>query len=146
MHRGYSFFVEVARRTTLPDDIRRATPDHGLPPEWPNLDKGTSWRKSHRARRGTLNVASIAAKRRNKSNLWFKRRTLFRGAVDVLRRAGTPMTAREIADVLVADKALRPPGSRLSTYRLLSLLRCGGGTEQRWLARERRPADRIDPA
>jgi hypothetical protein len=114
----------------------------GCPPEWSNLDKGTSWRKSHRARRGTLNVASIAAKRRNKSNLWFKRRTLFRGAVDVLRRAGTPMTAREIADVLVADKALRPPGSRLSTYRLLSLLRCGGGTEQRWLARERRRGGR----
>jgi hypothetical protein len=44
-----------------------------------------------------FNIASIAAKRRNKSNPWFKRGTLFRSAVDVLRRAGTPMTAREIA-------------------------------------------------
>ena len=51
-----------------------------------------------------FSVASIAAKRRNKSNPWFKRGTLFRSAVDVLRRAGTPMTAREIADKLVADK------------------------------------------
>jgi hypothetical protein len=52
-----------------------------------------------------FNVASIAAKRRNKSNPWFKRGTLFRSAVDVMRRAGTPMTAREIADTLIADKA-----------------------------------------
>ncbi|MDX6460963.1 MAG: hypothetical protein QOE55_4660 [Acidobacteriaceae bacterium] len=52
-----------------------------------------------------FNVASIAAKRRNKSNPWFKRGTLFRSAVDVLRRARTPMTAREIADALIADKA-----------------------------------------
>jgi hypothetical protein len=28
---------------------------------------------------------------------WFKRGTLFRSAVDVLQRAGNPMTAREIA-------------------------------------------------
>jgi hypothetical protein len=34
-----------------------------------------------------FNVASIAAKRRNKSNPWFKRGTLFRSAVDVMRRA-----------------------------------------------------------
>src|SRR3984893_812945 len=51
-----------------------------------------------------FNVASIAAKRRNKSNPWFKRGTLFRSVVDVLRRAATPMTAREIADALIADK------------------------------------------
>ena len=52
-----------------------------------------------------FNVASIAAKRRNKSNPWFKRGTLFRSAVDVRRRAAVPMTTREIADALVADKA-----------------------------------------
>jgi hypothetical protein len=44
--------------------------------------------------------------------------------------------------VLVADKALRPPGSRLSTYRRLSLLRSGGGAVQWWLARERRRGGR----
>jgi hypothetical protein len=52
-----------------------------------------------------FNVCGIAAKRRNKSNPWFKRGTPFRSAVDVLRRAEAPMTAREIADALVADKA-----------------------------------------
>ena len=51
-----------------------------------------------------FSVAGIAAKRRNKSNPWFKRGTLFRSAVDVLRRARAPMTAREIADALLADK------------------------------------------
>src|SRR6476619_7885887 len=55
-----------------------------------------------------FNVAGIAAKRRNKSNPWFKRGTLFRSAVDVLRRAGTPMSAREIADALIAGKPRRP--------------------------------------
>jgi hypothetical protein len=52
-----------------------------------------------------FSVAAIAAKRRNKSNPWFKRGTLFRSAVDVMRRAAVPMTAREIADALIADKA-----------------------------------------
>lgn len=52
-----------------------------------------------------FNVASIAAKRRNKSNPWFKRGTLFRSAVDVLRRAGSPMTPREVASALIADKS-----------------------------------------
>ena len=76
-----------------------------------------------------FNVASIAAKRRNKSNPWFKRGTLFRSAVDVMRRAGTPMTAREIADALVADKA--PQATRkqfkdLQAAVLASLRKCDG--------------------
>jgi hypothetical protein len=37
-----------------------------------------------------FNVRGIAAKRRNKSNPWFKRGRLFRSAVDVMRRAGIP--------------------------------------------------------
>jgi hypothetical protein len=37
-------------------------------------------------------------------NPWVQARTLFRSAVDVLRRAEVAMTAREIADALVADK------------------------------------------
>ena len=45
-----------------------------------------------------FNVASIAAKRRN------KRGTLFRSAVDVLRRAAVPMTTREISDALLVGK------------------------------------------
>src|ERR1700712_4085433 len=42
-----------------------------------------------------FSVAGIAAKRRNKSNPWFKRGTLFRSAVDVLRRSGSAMTPRD---------------------------------------------------
>jgi hypothetical protein len=78
-----------------------------------------------------FNVASIAAKRRNKSNPWFKRETLFRSAVDVLRRAGAPMTAREIAEALVADKAV--PATRkqfvdLQAAVLAALRKRNGGT------------------
>src|SRR3981081_4592387 len=52
-----------------------------------------------------FSVAAIAAKRRNKSNPWFKRGTLFRSSVDVLRRAALPMTSREISEALIAGKA-----------------------------------------
>src|ERR1700687_1495246 len=55
--------------------------------------------------RPDFDIRAISAKRRNKSNPWFKRGTLFRSAVDVLRRAAVPMTAREIAEALVAGKA-----------------------------------------
>jgi len=52
-----------------------------------------------------FNARAISAKRRNVGNPWFRRGTMFRSAVDVLRRAGTPMTAREITDALIAGKA-----------------------------------------
>ena len=53
-----------------------------------------------------FDVTKIAAKRRNKSNPWFKRGTLFRSAVDVLRRAASPMTARQITEALIAAKGV----------------------------------------
>src|ERR1700676_2387705 len=92
-----------------------------------------------------FNVASIAAKRRNKSNPWFKRGTLFRSAVDVMRRAGTPMTAREIADTLIAGKA--PQATRKQAIDLqaaiLAALRernggavVGDGSPARWRLKE----------
>jgi hypothetical protein len=37
-----------------------------------------------------FNARAISAKRRNTGNPWFKRGTLYRGAVDVLRRSGEP--------------------------------------------------------
>jgi hypothetical protein len=88
-----------------------------------------------------FNVASIAAKRRNKSNPWFKRGTLFRSAVDVLRRAAVPMTARKIAETLIAGKA--PEASRKQSKDLqaaiLAALRkrdgamvIGAGAPARW--------------
>ncbi|MGO9357653.1 MAG: hypothetical protein ACLP1D_08235 [Xanthobacteraceae bacterium] len=53
-----------------------------------------------------FDVTKIAAKRRNKSNPWFKRGTLFRSAVDTLRRAQAPMTARQITETLIAGKGV----------------------------------------
>ena len=50
-----------------------------------------------------FDIRTLAAKRRNKNNPWFKHGTLFTSTIDVLRRA--PMTAREIPDVLLADKS-----------------------------------------
>jgi len=50
-------------------------------------------------------VRGIAVRRR-KPNPWFKRGTLFRSAVDALRRSGAPMTAREITDAMIAAKGV----------------------------------------
>jgi hypothetical protein len=77
-----------------------------------------------------FSVAAIAAKRRNKSNPWFKRGTLFRSAVDVMRRAGAPLTAREIADTLMADKApqaTRKQAIDLQAAILVALRKRNGG-------------------
>ena len=79
------------------------------------------------------NVASIAAKRRNRSIPWFKRGTLFRSAVDVLRRAGNTMTAREIAETLIAGKAVP------ATRKQQAAPRCGSVTVLWWSAMGRLP-------
>jgi hypothetical protein len=78
-----------------------------------------------------FNISRIAPKRRNVGNPWFKRGTLFRSAVDVMRRAGTPMTAREIADTLLADKApqaTRKQAIDLQAAILAGLRKRNGGT------------------
>ncbi len=51
-------------------------------------------------------VTTIAAKRRYKSNPWFKRGSIFRGAMDALRKAEAPMTARQIAEALIAAEGV----------------------------------------
>src|SRR5580692_11721753 len=53
-------------------------------------------------------INRIAPKRRNQGNPWFKRGTLYRSAVDILRRSQVPMTAREMADALLKGKAPVP--------------------------------------
>jgi hypothetical protein len=58
-----------------------------------------------------FNVASIAAKRRNKSNPWFKRGTLFRSAVDVMRRAGNPRRRGRLPTRWWPTRPLRLRGS-----------------------------------
>jgi hypothetical protein len=90
-----------------------------------------------------FNVASIAAKRRNKSNPWFKRGTLFRSAVDVLRRAGVPMTARQVADVLIADKV--PQANRKQAMDLQSRYHCRATETQRRDGDLRGRSGEVDP-
>jgi hypothetical protein len=51
-----------------------------------------------------FNARAFSANRRNTGSPRFKRGTLYRRAVDVLRRAASPMTAREISDALLAGK------------------------------------------
>jgi len=78
----------------------------------------------------SFDVRGISAKGRNKSNPWFKRGTLYRSAVDVLRRAKAPMTAREIADVLIAGKApqaTRKQAIDLQAAILVALRKRNGG-------------------
>jgi hypothetical protein len=51
-------------------------------------------------------VRSIAAKRKQKTNPWFKRGTLFREVLGVLRTASAPMTVREITAAVLAAKGI----------------------------------------
>jgi hypothetical protein len=50
-------------------------------------------------------VRNIAVRRR-KPNPWFKRGTVFRHALDVLRVAERPLTGREIAERMLAAKGI----------------------------------------
>lgn len=55
----------------------------------------------------SYDMKQIACRRRFKGNPWFKRGTLFRGALDVLRTAGAPMTSRQITERLLAAQGVR---------------------------------------
>lgn len=55
-----------------------------------------------------FNVRRIAPRRRNRQNPWFKRGDMFRHAIDVLRRASAPMTAREITESLLRSRGVEP--------------------------------------
>jgi hypothetical protein len=48
----------------------------------------------------------IAVRRRNRSNPWFQRGDQYRCALDVLRKATAPLTAREIAVAMLAAKGV----------------------------------------
>src|SRR5208282_2968616 len=52
----------------------------------------------------TYNVRGIAARRRYKGNAWFKRGTILRNALDTLRKAHGPLTAREITERMLAAR------------------------------------------
>jgi hypothetical protein len=53
-------------------------------------------------------LRAISVKRR-KPNPWFKRGTVYRRAVDVLRTAAEPMTAREIAERVLVTANIETP-------------------------------------
>src|SRR5260221_7962358 len=53
-------------------------------------------------------LRAISVKRR-KPNPWFKKGTIYRRAVDVLRTAEQPLTAREIADLVLAAANVTDP-------------------------------------
>src|SRR5580704_17034743 len=50
---------------------------------------------------------AISARRRVQGNPWFKRGTLFRAAIDALRKATAPMTVAEIVTAMVAAKGIQ---------------------------------------
>lgn len=54
-------------------------------------------------------INRIAPKRRNTGNPWFKRGTLYRSAIDVLRLSGKPLTAREMTMAVLDGKTPTPP-------------------------------------
>jgi hypothetical protein len=59
-----------------------------------------------------FNARTIAARRRQRTNPWFKRGTLFREALGVLRTATAPMTVREITDAVLAAKGITDADKR----------------------------------
>ena len=59
----------------------------------------------------TYNPRRISVKRR-RPNPWFKRGTVYRRAVDVLRTATEPMTAREIAERVLVTANIKRPDKR----------------------------------
>jgi hypothetical protein len=64
--------------------------------------------------------------KRRKPNAWFKRGTVYRRAVDVLRTATEPLTAREIAGrVLASANVIKPNKAALAdlTGTILASLR-----------------------
>jgi len=53
-----------------------------------------------------FNARTISARRRQKTNPWFKRGTLFREALGVLRTATGPLTVGEITSAVLAAKGI----------------------------------------
>ena len=58
------------------------------------------------------NMRNISLRRRYKENPLFKRGTLFRNAVEVLKRASGPLTSREIVVALLKSKSIDKPSSK----------------------------------
>jgi len=93
-----------------------------------------------------VSVRGISAKRRNTGNPWFKRGTLHRTVVDVLRRSQEALSADEICRVLLDGK--RPPPTKMQEANLQAAILAGlrkrdgkevekaGDKPQRWRLKE----------
>jgi hypothetical protein len=89
-------------------------------------------------------VRAISARRRVLGNPWFKRGTMFRHALDALRKGGTPMTVREITDAVMAANGIRDATAKqrdgleaglrscLETNVGKTVQRAGEGMPRRW--------------
>jgi hypothetical protein len=54
----------------------------------------------------SFNVRGIAMRRRYQGNPWFKRGTLFRHAMEVMRQADKTLTSREIAECMLRARSI----------------------------------------
>lgn len=89
-------------------------------------------------------VRAISARRRIQGNPWFKRGTLFRAAVDVLRTASGPLTVRELTDAVMAARGIAEATekqrrdleaairSSLENHAGKTVMRVGEGVPMRW--------------
>lgn len=87
----------------------------------------------------------ISVRRRYKGNAWFKRGTLLRHALDVLRKVQGPLTAREITAAMLATRGVTsasPKAMRgliasvqtsLQNHTGKSVKRIGEGLPRRWM-------------
>lgn len=89
-------------------------------------------------------VTRIAARRRYKGNGLFRRGTIFRHALEVLKKAHEPLTAREITEYMLAARGVHVPNAKamrsliasvqtsLQNHRGKTVARMGEGIPGRW--------------
>jgi hypothetical protein len=90
-------------------------------------------------------VRRIPARRRNRTNGLFKRGTMFRAALDALRKAAGPLTTRQIVEAMLAAKGAPEPSKKqvrglsvavqgiLRNYNGRAAVRVGEGVPARWV-------------
>jgi hypothetical protein len=91
-----------------------------------------------------FNARTVAARRRVTGNPWFRRGTLFRHALEILRTATAPMTVKEITAAIVAGAGITDMTdkqrlnlesgvrSSLENYAGKTVERIGEGVPKRW--------------
>jgi hypothetical protein len=93
-------------------------------------------------------IRRISVKRRYQCNNIFKRGTLFRSAIDTLRKAPEPMTARELVMAMLAAKSIVEPSAKqiqaiysgvqvsLRNNEGRGVVRAGEGMPARWALKD----------